>query len=119
MRILSIILVMGLVLMGFIPQNVVISTARGASSGSSSSNFNGSQYLQGVATRIQIALGVVAGTIIMVLWFWKVVIPMASHDSQRKTEAKENIKDMAVVTLIAVMAVGGVIWLLGKWIAGV
>lgn len=117
MRIAVVVLALGLILSGFMTQNIVVSVAYGASG--SSSTTNGSEYLKGVANRIMLLLGVIAGVLVAALWVWKVVIPLSSADSQRKTEAKDAIKDLAIATLIIAMAVGGMIWLIFRWIAGV
>ena len=118
MRIAVVLLALGLILSGFMTQNIVVSVAYGAGS-SSSSTTNASEYLKGVANRIMILLGVIAGVLVAVLWVWKVVIPLSSADPQRKAEAKDAIKDLAIATLIIAMAVGGMIWLIFRWIAGV
>ncbi len=117
MRIAVVLLALGIILSGFLTQNIVVSVAYGASG--SSSSTNASEYLKGVANRIMILLGVIAGALVAVLWVWKVVIPISSSDHQKKEEAKEAIKDLTIATLIIAMAVGGMIWLIFRWIAGV
>ena len=117
--ILSLVLAMGIILMNVIPGNAVYGATMIKDISGKSSSTNGSEYLKGVANRVMIVIGVIAGAIVAVLWIFKVAIPYFSHDSQKKAQAKENMFDAAIATLIIAMAAGGMIWLVFRWIAGV
>ncbi len=119
--IIALLLSLGIILMNIIPGSVVVGVASGQTvvKNVGANTTNASEYLKGVANRIMLLLGIGAGVLVAVLWVWKVVIPLASADPNRKAEAKDNIKDLAIATLIIAMAVGGMIWLIFRWIAGV
>ena len=112
-------LVMGLFLTTILPQEVVaVSYGREYKQvGAQKNRTNGSEYLQGVANRIMMILGIVAGVIIAALWVF-IAIEFFSSDPQKKAQAKEHMLWAVVGTIIIVMAVGGIIWLLAQWIAG-
>ena len=118
MRVAAILIVLGLIFMGMMSQNIVVSEAYGASSGSSSTNTtNGSVYLQQVVNRMMLLLRIIAYGALAALWVWKVILPLASTSRERKEEGKENIKDLAIATIIVIMAVEGMIWMIFHWIA--
>ena len=119
--ILSLVLVLGIILMNVIPGSVVYgeTIVRDVGASGSSSSTNASEYLKGVANRVMLILGIIAGVLVAALWIFKVAIPYFSHDPQKKAQAKENMMDATIATIIIAMAVGGMIWLIARWIAGV
>ena len=122
MRILPLLLSLGIILMNIIPGSAVIGEVYGhsemknvgAGGSSSSSNTNASQYLQGVANRAMIILGIIAGALVAALWIFRVAIPYFSSDSQKKAQAKENMLDAAIATIIIVMAAVAMIYYFKK-----
>ena len=122
MRFLTPVLLLGIILMGIIPGmigGVYAQTITNNVGAKSSSNTNATQYLQGVVHRAQIVLAIVVGGIMAFIWVWRVLIPYFSHDKERRAEAKEEIKDLGIATIIVAMALGGFIWLIARYIAGV
>ena len=121
MKFLTLVLSLGIVLMGIIPGMIggVYAQTINNVGAKSSSNTNATQYLQGVVNRAMIILGVVVGGIVAFIWVWRVLIPYFSHDPQKRAEAKEEIKDLTIATVIIAMALGGTIWLIARYIAGV
>ena len=117
MRVAAILVVLGLIFMGMMSQNIVVSEAYAAGGSSGGSSTNASEYLQQVVNRLMLVLRIIAYGIVAVLWVIKVVIPISSSDPQRKAEAKDAIKDLAIATIIIVMAVEGMIWMIFHWIA--
>lgn len=112
------VLVLGLFLITVVPQGVYAEqTQYNAYKQVGANNTeNGSKYLQGVANRIMIILGIVAGVLIAGLWIF-IAIEFFSADPQKKAQAKEHMLWAGIGTIIIVMAVGGIIWMLAKWIA--
>lgn len=112
-------LVMGLFLTTVVPQTTVAEENQTTVYKQVGANqTNGSQYMQGVVNRIQIILRIIAYGAIGVFW---VIIGLEYHfaNQQKREELKEKIMYAVVGTLIVIAAVEGVIWMLGRWIAGV
>ena len=79
---------------------------------------NGSAYLEGVAHKIMVILGIIGGVLVALLWV-KVAIDYFSDDPLKKAKVKDDMMHALVGTMIIVMAVGGIIWMLARWIVGV
>ncbi|GEM_PF-4340647 len=114
------IFLVGVVAMSALPQGVISVDANGHAviKEIGANSTNGSEYLSGVAHRIQLILGVIGGVIIAVMWLW-IGIEYHMANPQRREELKEKIMYALIGTIIIAMAVGGIIWLLAQWIAGV
>ncbi len=119
MRMVVMMFALGLVLLSIIPQSVVIGEVYGdtAMKQIGQNETNGSEYLQGVANRLMIILGIAGGVIIAVMWIF-VGLEFFSSDPQKKAQAKDHMLYAAIGTLIVVMAVGGAIWYIARWVAG-
>ena len=113
------VLVLGLFLMTVVPQGVYAEqmqyrmTYKQVGAGNTT---NGSQYIQQMTGRIMMILGIVAGVIIAGLWVF-IAIEFFSTDPQKKAQAKEHMLWALIGSIIIAMAVGGMIWMLSKWIA--
>ena len=111
-------LVLGMVLITALPQNVVaVDSGTAMKQIGANNSENGSKYLQEVAGRIQLILGIIGGVIIAVMWLW-IGIEYHMANQQRREELKEKMMWALIGSIIIAMAVGGIIWMLARWIAG-
>ena len=112
-------LVLGMVLITALPQNVVaVDSGTAMKQIGANNSENGSKYLQDVAGRIQLILGIIGGVIIAVMWLW-IGIEYHMANQQRREELKEKMMWALIGSIIIAMAVGGIIWMMARWIAGV
>ena len=111
-------LVLGIVMITAIPQEVMAVDSGTVVKQIGANETNGSQYLKQVAGRIQIILGIIGGVIIAVMWLW-IGIEYHMANQQRREELKEKMLWALIGSLIIVMAVGGIFWMLARWVAGV
>lgn len=111
-------LIVGMVLITAIPQSVMAVETGTVYRQIGANETNGSEYLKGVAARIQLVLGIIGAVIIAVMWLW-IGIEYHMANQQRREELKERMMWALIGTIIIAMAVGGIIWMLARWIAGV
>ena len=111
-------LMVGLVVITSLPQSVMAVETGTVYRQIGANETNGSEYLKGVAARIQLVLGIIGAVIIAVMWLW-IGIEYHMANQQRREELKERMMWALIGTIIIAMAVGGIIWMLARWIAGV
>ncbi len=111
-------LMVGLVVITSLPQSVMAVETGTMYRQIGANETNGSEYLKGVAARIQLVLGIIGAVIIAVMWLW-IGIEYHMANQQRREELKERMMWALIGTIIIAMAVGGIIWMLARWIAGV
>ena len=110
-------LIVGLILTTIVPQNVLAEQYT-VYNQVSANNENGTEYLEGVANRIMLILGIIGGVIIAGMWLW-IGVEYHMANQQRREELKEKMMWALIGSIIIAMAVGGIIWMLARWIAGV
>ncbi len=111
-------LVMGLIVITLIPQSVYAEKYTEYRQVRANNTENGSEYLKGVANRIMLILGIIGGVIIAGMWLW-IGVEYHMANQQRREELKEKMMWALIGSIIIAMAVGGIIWMLARWIAGV